>query len=225
MARHYGLPYRSGGAFASSKIPDAQAAYESAMSMQATVAGRVNFVLHAAGWLEGGLVTGYEKFVLDCEMLGMMHKLMQPLDLSEHALAMDSIRMIEPGGHHLGTEHTMSVMRTAFYSAELFDYNSAEQWEAEGSKDAIERANAKYKQVLSAYEAPALDENLDKALQEFIAKTQNGNSAIVLIMEAGTSLEKVEAQRHKEILQNPDGLQRARWRIRLKNECYDFDID
>lgn len=170
MARHYNLPFRSGGTFASSKIPDAQAAYEAAMTMQATVAGRVNFVLHAAGWLEGGLTAGYEKFVLDCEILGMMHKLVQPVDLSDEAMAMDSIRSVEPGGHHLGTEHTMKVMRTAFYSAELFDYNSAEQWEAEGSLDAIDRANAKYKQLLSSYQAPQIDEALDKELQAFIAR-------------------------------------------------------
>lgn len=168
MARHYNLPFRSGGTFASSKIPDAQAAYEAAMTMQATIAGRVNFVLHAAGWLEGGLTSGYEKFVLDCEILGMMHKLLKPLDLSDEALAMDSIRNIAPGGHHLGTEHTMKVMRTAFYNAELFDYNSAEQWELEGKLDAIDRANSKYKQVLKDYEAPALEPALDLALSEYI---------------------------------------------------------
>lgn len=170
MARHYNLPFRSGGTFASSKIPDAQAAYEAAMSIQATIAGRVNFVLHAAGWLEGGLAASYEKFVLDCEVLGMMQKLMQPLDLSDEALAMESIRTVPPGGHHLGTEHTMKVMRTAFYSAELFDYNSAEQWEAEGKLDAIDRANAKYKKILKNYEAPPLDPVLDAALTEFVTK-------------------------------------------------------
>jgi trimethylamine---corrinoid protein Co-methyltransferase len=168
MARYYKLPFRSGGTFASSKIPDAQAAYEAAMTMQATITGRVNFVLHAAGWLESGLAASYEKFVLDCEILGMLHKLLEPLDLSDEAMAMDSIRTIEPGGHHLGTEHTMNVMRTAFYRADLFDYNSAEQWEAEGKKDAVDRANAEYKRLLQNYEAPALDPNLDKALLDFM---------------------------------------------------------
>jgi trimethylamine--corrinoid protein Co-methyltransferase len=173
MARHYNLPFRSGGGFASSKIPDAQAAYESAMSLQATVAGRVNFVLHAAGWLEGGLTAGYEKFVLDSEVLGMMHKLMQPVDFSDEGMAMESIRTVEPGGHHLGTEHTMRHMRTAFYQAELFDYNSAEQWESEGSPDAVQRANAKYKQLLNTYEAPPLDTALDEALTEFIQRRKD----------------------------------------------------
>jgi trimethylamine--corrinoid protein Co-methyltransferase len=173
MARHYNLPFRSGGGFASSKIPDAQAAYESAMSLQATVAGRVNFVLHATGWLEGGLTAGYEKFVLDSEVLGMMHKLMQPVDFSDEGMAMESIRTVEPGGHHLGTEHTMRHMRTAFYQAELFDYNSAEQWESEGSQDAVQRANAKYKQLLNTYEAPPLDTALDEALTEFIQRRKD----------------------------------------------------
>jgi trimethylamine--corrinoid protein Co-methyltransferase len=138
------------------------------MMLQATVAGRVNFVLHAAGWLEGGLAASFEKFVLDCEILGMMIKLMQPVDLSDHALAMGSIRSVEPGGHHLGTEHTMQTMRTAFYQAELFDFDSAEQWEAEGSKDAVMRANAKYKQMLTQYEAPELDPAAEAALMEFV---------------------------------------------------------
>ncbi len=170
MARHYGLPFRSGGGFASSKIPDAQAAYESAMMLQATVAGRVNFVLHAAGWLEGGLSSGYEKLILDHEVVGMMVKLMQPVDLSEEALAMESIRTVEPGGHHLGTEHTMRNMRTAFYQSKLFDYNSAEQWQAEGSKDAVVRANAKYKDMLKQYEAPPLDPAIEEALTDFMAR-------------------------------------------------------
>jgi trimethylamine--corrinoid protein Co-methyltransferase len=170
MARRYNLPFRSGGMFASSKIPDAQAAYESLMIMQPTLLARVNFVLHAAGWLENGLAAGYEKFVLDCEILGMLHTFLQGLDLSEEALAMDSIRSVPPGGHHLGTPHTMEHFRTAFYRAELFDYNSAEQWQEEGSQTADQRANTKYKQLLKEYEAPELDEAVNEALQAFIAE-------------------------------------------------------
>ncbi|MFZ0543975.1 MAG: trimethylamine methyltransferase family protein [Candidatus Promineifilaceae bacterium] len=170
MARRYKLPFRSGGMFASSKIPDAQAAYESVMVMLPAVLARVNFVLHAAGWLENGLVAGYEKFVLDCELLGMFHKFLQGLDLSQEAMAMDSIRTVPPGGHHLGTPHTMEHFRTAFYRADLFDYNSAEQWQEEGSKDAYQRANTKYKQLLKDYEAPKLDTAVDEALQAFMAK-------------------------------------------------------
>ncbi len=168
LARRYNLPFRSGGMLASSKIPDAQAAYESVMTMLPAVQAGVNFVLHAAGWLEGGLTAGYEKFVLDCELLGMYHKFVAGLDLSEEAISLDSIRSVPPGGHHLGTEHTMRHFETAFYRAKLFDYNSAEQWQAEGSMDAYVRANAKVKQLLQNYEPPELDPAIDEALLAFI---------------------------------------------------------
>ena len=154
MARSYGIPFRSGGMFASSKIADAQAAYESVMAMFPVMQAHVNFVLHAAGWLEGGLTAGYEKFVLDCELLGMYHTFANGVDMSDEALAMGSIAQVEPGGHHLGTPHTMRHFRSAFYRAELFDYNSAEQWQLEGSLSATQRANAKYKDLLRAYERP-----------------------------------------------------------------------
>jgi trimethylamine---corrinoid protein Co-methyltransferase len=170
MARYYNVPFRSGGMFASSKVNDIQAGYESVMAMLPAVLGRANFVLHAAGWLENGLAAGYEKFVLDCEVLGMFHKLFQGVDFSEEAFAMESIRSVEPGGHHLGTEHTMRHFRTAFYRAELFDYRSAEQWLSEGAEEAPQRARARYKQLLKEYEAPALDPAKEEALQEFIAR-------------------------------------------------------
>lgn len=169
LARHYNLPFRSGGMFASSKVPDAQAAYESAMVMLPTVQARVNFVLHAAGWLENGLTAGYEKFILDCQMLGMYHKYVQGLDLSEDGLALDAIREVPAGGHHLGTAHTMKHFRTAFYRASLFDYNSFEQWAEEGSLDAAQKANAEWKRQLKAYRPPALDPAIDDALQAFMA--------------------------------------------------------
>lgn len=168
MARHYHLPFRSGGMFASSKIPDAQAAYESVMTMLPTMQACVNFVLHAAGWLENGMTAGYEKFVLDCEMLGMFHKLLQGLDLSEEALAMESIRDVPPGGHHLGTPHTIKNFRTAFYRADVFDYNVFDEWVIQGSQDSVVRANKKYKQLLDSYQAPELDPAIDEALQDFI---------------------------------------------------------
>ena len=173
LARRYGLPFRSGGMFASSKIPDAQAAYESVMSMLPAVMARVNFVLHAAGWLDNGLAAGYEKFVLDCELLGMYHKFLKGMDFSEEAFAMESIRNVEPGGHHLGTQHTLRNFRTAFYRAELFDYNSAEQWEIDGSRDAYQRANGKVKELLKSYEAPELDPALDEELNAFVARRKS----------------------------------------------------
>ena len=170
LARLHGLPFRSGGMFTSSKIADAQAAYESVQVMLPAVLAKVNFVLHAAGWLEGGLTAGYEKFVLDCELLGMYHKFLQGLDLSVEALALDSIRTVAPGGHHLGTAHTMRNYRTAFYRPELFDYNSAEQWQAEGALDAQQRAHRKVEQLLAEYVAPPLEQGIDAALLEYVAR-------------------------------------------------------
>jgi len=170
MARRYNLPFRSGGMFASSKIPDAQAAYESVMTMLPAVQARVNFVLHAAGWLENGLAAGYEKFVMDCELLGMFHTLMKGVDLSEDAQALQSLREVAPGGHHLGTEHTISHFETAFFKSQLFDYDDAEKWMLEGGKRADQVAAEKVKQQLKEYEAPEIDSSIEEALDEFVTK-------------------------------------------------------
>jgi trimethylamine--corrinoid protein Co-methyltransferase len=170
LARRYGLPFRGGGMFSSSKIPDAQAGYESVMVMLPTMLARTNFVLHAAGWLENGLVSGYEKFVLDCEILGMLHTWAKGLDLSDDSMALDAIREVQPGGHHLGTEHTMKHFRTAFYRAGLFDYSSAEAWQDNGSQDAYARAYKKVRELLSSYEAPSLDPAIEESLREFISR-------------------------------------------------------
>lgn len=170
LARRYDLPFRSGGMFASSKISDAQAGYESIMTMLPAVLARVNFVLHAAGWLENGLTAGYEKFVMDCEVLGMFQTLLSGLEISTESLAMDSIRSVAPGGHHLGTDHTMRHFSTAFYRSELFDYNSFDQWSEEGAKDATTVTNAHVKELLDSYTPPELDPALDEALQEFMTQ-------------------------------------------------------
>ena len=170
MARRYGLPFRSGGMFASSKIPDAQAAYESVMTMLPAVQARVNFVLHAAGWLENGLAAGYEKFIMDCELLGMFHKLMKGIDLSEEAQALQSLREVPPGGHHLGTEHTLSHFETAFFKSKLFNYDDAEKWKIDGGKSADQAAAEKVKELLAEYEAPEIDPGVEEALQEFVTK-------------------------------------------------------
>jgi trimethylamine--corrinoid protein Co-methyltransferase len=138
--------------------------------MLPAIMARANFILHAAGWLENGLAAGYEKFVLDCELLGMFQKYLEGVDFSDEAFAMDSIRSVEPGGHHLGTDHTLRHFRTAFYRAELFDYNSAEQWAIDGSLDANQRANARYKQLLRDYEPPELEPAVEEALLDFMAR-------------------------------------------------------
>jgi trimethylamine---corrinoid protein Co-methyltransferase len=173
LARRYNLPFRSGGAFTASKVADAQAAYESVQVMLPTLLARVNFVLHAAGWLEGGLTAGYEKFVLDNELLGMYHTFLKGIDTSTEALAMESQRTVPAGGHHLGTEHTMAHFRTAFYRAELFDANPYDQWAEEGSQSAYQRANTKVKALLKSYEPPDLDPAVDAALKEFIARRKS----------------------------------------------------
>ena len=171
LARRCNLPFRAAGAYASSKIPDAQAAYESVMSMFPSLLVRPNFVLHAAGWLEGGLTAGYEKFVLDCEILGMYTTYLKNVNWDDDEWAMDAIiHEVPPGGHHLGTAHTMRNFRTAFYRAELFDYDSAESWQANGGQDAVQRANVKVKQLLATYEQPALDPAIDEALRDYIAR-------------------------------------------------------
>ncbi|MBV8740506.1 MAG: trimethylamine methyltransferase family protein [Sinobacteraceae bacterium] len=168
LARRLGVPFRSGGGLCASKIADAQAAYESANTMLPTVLAGVNFVLHTAGWLEGGLSMGYEKFMMDVDQAGMMHTLLAGVDLTDNGQALDAIREVGPGKHFLGCSHTQANFQTAFYRSPLADNNSFEQWEAEGSADMNKRANALWKKQLAEYEAPALDPAVDEALLDFI---------------------------------------------------------
>ena len=176
MAARYKLPFRSGGTFCSTKIEDAQAGYESIQVMLPAVMAQVNFILHAAGWLENGLVAGYEKFVIDCELLGMYHVWSKGIDLSEEAFAFDAMQEVPAGGHFLGTGHTMRHFRTAFYRTDIFDYNSAEQWAIDGALDTRQRANKKWKKLLADYQPPALDAAVEAELLEFIKqrKRQHG---------------------------------------------------
>ncbi len=170
LARRLGIPFRTGGSLCASKIPDAQAAYESAQTLLPTLLAGTNFVLHGAGWLEGGLVSGYEKFVMDADQLGMMQVLAGGVDLSENGQAMDAIREVGPGAHFLACAHTQANFETAFYRSTIADNNSFEQWEAEGGLDAAQRANKLWKQMLADYEAPPIDPGVDEALREFIAR-------------------------------------------------------
>jgi trimethylamine---corrinoid protein Co-methyltransferase len=130
----------------------------------------VNFVLHAAGWLEGGLASSYEKFVLDADQLGMMKTMLEGIDLSENGQALDAIREVGPGAHFLGCAHTQANFETAFYRSSIADNNTYEQWLAEGERDAATRASVLVKRMLNEYEAPAIDPAVDEALLEFIAK-------------------------------------------------------
>jgi len=170
LARRLGVPFRSGGSLCAAKLPDAQAAYESAQTLLPTLLGGVNFVLHAAGWLEGGLVSSYEKFVMDADQLGMMQVLAAGIDLSENGQALDAIREVGPGAHFLGCAHTQDNFQTAFYRSAVADNNSFEQWEAEGGKDAAERANALWKKRLADYEAPAIDAGVAEAVRDYVAR-------------------------------------------------------
>jgi trimethylamine--corrinoid protein Co-methyltransferase len=170
LARRLGVPSRTGGSLCASKIADAQAAYESAHTLQTTVLGGANFVLQSAGWLEGGLVTGYEKFMMDCDQLGMMHVLLNGYDLSANGQAMDAIREVGPGKHFFGCAHTQANFETAFYRSSLADYASWEQWEAEGALDIQSRANAAWKKTLAEFEAPALDFSVHDELCDYIAR-------------------------------------------------------
>jgi trimethylamine--corrinoid protein Co-methyltransferase len=170
LARRLNMPFRTGGSLCAAKIPDAQAAYESAQTLAPTLHAGTNFVLHAAGWLEGGLSSSYEKFVMDCDQLGAMQVLAGGLDLSENGQAMDAFHEVGPGGHFLGCAHTQANFETAFFRSELADNNSVEQWEAEGSLDTVQRANKLWKKILAEYEAPPLDPAVDEALLDFIAR-------------------------------------------------------
>ena len=170
LARRAGLPFRSGGSFTASKSPDAQSAQESVHTLTATVQSGVNFCLHAAGWLEGGLCSSFEKFIMDCDQLGMMHTLANGVDLSTEALALDALEEVGPGGHFLGAAHTQRNFESAFYRSTVADNNSFEQWQAEGELDAAKRANAIWKQQLQEYTGPDLDPAIDEALLDFMAQ-------------------------------------------------------
>lgn len=170
LARRLNLPFRSGGSFTASKVPDAQSAQESAQTILATVQSGVNFCLHAAGWLEGGLCSSYEKFVMDADQLGMMHVLAKGIDISDETLAMDALQEVGPGGHFLGAAHTQRNFESAFFRSSIADNNSYEQWLADGELDAARRANTRWKEQLRAYTGPELDPGIDEALQAFMTE-------------------------------------------------------
>ena len=170
LARRLKLPFRSGGSLCASKVPDAQAAYESANTLNATVLSGVNFALHGAGWLEGGLSSGYEKFVMDCDQLAMMQRLTEGFDLTDNGQAMDAVREVGPGAHYLGCAHTQANFETAFIRSSLADNNSYEQWESEGGLDMAQRANTQWKSWLAEYQVPAIDLGVDEALQAYMAE-------------------------------------------------------
>ncbi|MGN6469460.1 MAG: trimethylamine methyltransferase family protein [Rhizobiaceae bacterium] len=167
LARRYRIPYRTSNVCAANTV-DAQAAYESVFSLWGAIQGGANFVLHSAGWLEGGLRCSYEKTILDIDLLQMVAEFLTPLDLSEDALAVEAIRDVGPGGHFFGTQHTQDRYRNAFYSPILSDWRNYETWMLAGAPTAIEKANRVWKERLASYEEPPMDPAIREELDDFV---------------------------------------------------------
>ncbi|WP_374654240.1 trimethylamine methyltransferase family protein [Dongia sp.] len=169
LARRCGLPYRASNASASNAV-DAQAAYESEMSLWSAVLGGANIVYHGAGWMEGGLCASFEKIVLDVEMLQLMAGLVQPFDISDAELGLDAQREVAPGGHFFGAQHTLARYQNAFHKPLIADWRSYANWAADGARDATMRATSVWQQALNSYVAPPLDPGIAEALEAFVAR-------------------------------------------------------
>ncbi|MBT0956795.1 trimethylamine methyltransferase family protein [Alphaproteobacteria bacterium KMM 3653] len=170
LARRLGLPYRSAGSFCGSKLPDAQAAYETANSLNAGLLSGVNFMLHACGWLEGGLVSSFEKFVMDADQLGILHSMAAGVAHDENAQALDAIREVGPGGHYLGCAHTQANFKNAFWRTDLLDYKPFETWQDEGAQDTVALAARRVEKLLGDYQQPALDPAIKEALDAYVTE-------------------------------------------------------
>ena len=168
LARRLGLPYRSAGSFCGSKLPDAQAGYETANSLNVGLLAGVNFMLHGCGWLEGGLVSSFEKFVMDADQLGTLHGIAKGVSIDENAQAMGAIAEVGPGGHYLGCEHTQNNFKDAFWRSDLLDYKPFETWSDEGARDTEALAAARVEKLLNDYQQPHLDPAIDEALKAYI---------------------------------------------------------
>jgi trimethylamine---corrinoid protein Co-methyltransferase len=172
LARRYRLPLRSSGMIAGSKLVDAQAGYESVLTMYPVMLSGANFVLHAAGWNEAGLSASFAKFVLDCEVVEMFYRLGQGVRLDDLDEAMMTVREVGPGGHFLGTAHTQENFQSAFFMPEVMDNNNFEAWQAAGGEDADARARALVRRRLAGYEPPPLDPAIAEALDDFVARRE-----------------------------------------------------
>ena len=170
MARHYGLPSRCSGSCSSSKMVDAQAGYEAARNMYGVLMAGTNFVLSTTGYLESAMCQSYAKWVLDSEQLEMMYRLGSGVSFDDLDEVLDTMREVPPGGHHLGTAHTLANFPTAFSMPEMMNSDNYEQWLADGALSAEDRATAKCRQLLEEYEEPALDDDVRAELDEFVAR-------------------------------------------------------
>lgn len=170
IARRLGLPYRSAGGFSGAKLPDAQAAYETANSLNMGLLSGVNFMLHACGWLEGGLVSSFEKFVMDADQLGTLHHIAKGIEMDTNAQAMDALREVGPGGHFLGCAHTQANFKSAFWKSDLLDYKPFETWSDEGARDTQELARLRVETLLNTYQQPAMDPAISEELDAYVAR-------------------------------------------------------
>jgi len=170
IARHFGLPFRAGGGLNSSQVPDAQAAWESLMTMMPTFLAGTNFVMHSAGWLEGGLVSCFEKYVMDVQVLEILQKEFTPLEIDEESLAFGAHEEVGHGGHFLGAMHTMERFRTCFYRPFLSSSDNFERWTRNGSKDTAARAGEVYRAKIDEYEAPPLDDAVREQLEDYVIR-------------------------------------------------------
>ena len=176
LARRYGVPYRTSNTCAANAV-DAQAAYESVFSLWGVTMGGGNLIMHGAGWLEGGLVASFEKFVLDVDLIQMVSEFLQPLDMSADAFGVDAIREVGPGGHFFGAQHTLARYETAFYAPLVSDWRNNQQWVASGAPDASQKANALYKLALADYHEPPMEPAIREELDAFVARRkQEGGS-------------------------------------------------
>ena len=176
LARRYNVPYRTSNTCAANTV-DAQAAYESVFSLWGVTMGGGNLIMHGAGWLEGGLVAGFEKFVLDCDLIQMVMEFLTPLETNEDALGVEAIREVGPGGHFFGAAHTLSRYSNAFYAPMVSDWRNNQQWLAAGKPDAFQRANTVYKQALAEYREPHLDPAIREELDAFVERRKREGGA------------------------------------------------
>ncbi len=170
IARRFGLPFRGGGGLTSSQVPDAQAGYEAMMTLLPTFLSGTNWVMHSAGWLEGGLVASYEKFVVDCELIAMLQHEFTPLEIDEGSLAFDAHVEVGHGGHFLGAAHTMERFRTCFYRPLLSSSDNYERWLRNGAPDTATRAATVWRERLDSYEQPPLDDAVRAELEEYVVR-------------------------------------------------------
>jgi trimethylamine--corrinoid protein Co-methyltransferase len=170
LARRYGLPYRGSGSFSTAKAPDAEAVMETMWTTWPAVLAHTNFIMHAVGWLEGGLCASYEKFVIDLETVAMFYHFLNGFAISAETLALDMIAQVGPGGHHFDTPHTQARYATEFYQSSLADRAGYETWQAQGGLDAAQRANTLWKEMLAAYQPPPLDPGVREAITDYVAR-------------------------------------------------------